>query len=444
MASGRSGFLVRADLPGVDGEPVGTAIYESPYAAGPLTSSLGSILALSLALSVLVSTFVGLYIARVIGGSIAQLGEHMREQADAAVTGGELTGLRVDSRLPIEFRKLTESFNTMLRRFDEHESALALAIENAVEAKASLDIAFTQSTEGKVLLYDGKIQLINPMAISHFDLNAERLEGSPLSETLSSTQLVDEFEEPLDAFGLLNRVLVGTTTIGVTSPRRTTRWLRITSAGSDTREGTLLLSTHDITEERRADSLRTEIVSLVSHDLRAPLTVITGYLDLLSNDPEPAVRSKAIESARRSAVRMEDLLEDLLSATRAEEMFAPAEMEPIDLTELSKDVASSLSHTSRHTITFKGLPAIAVLGEERRLRQVVVNLVSNALKYSPLDTLVTVTVTTKDGLAMVAVEDEGDGVAQDDREIIFERFTRLTTDGERRPGIGLGLYIVRR
>jgi signal transduction histidine kinase len=261
---------------------------------------------------------------------------------------------------------------------------------------------------------------------------------------LRATHLLNEHEEVIGAAELLRRVLEGTITVGVVSPRRATRWLRITSVDGGALEGTLLLSTHDITEERRIDSLRTEIVSLVSHDLRAPLTVITGYLDLLSNDPEPNVRAKAIESARRSAVRMEDLLEDLLSATRAEEMFTPAAMEPINLTELSKDVASSLSHTSRHTITFKGSTVVTVLGEERRLRQVVVNLVSNAFKYSPLDTLVTVTVSEENGRAVVTVEDEGDGVAEADREVIFERFTRLTTAGERRPGIGLGLYIVRR
>ncbi len=440
---GPEGFLLRVDLPGIDGGFAGAVFVDAPYGAGPFAASPGGMLVVALIVAVSVSMLVGLLLARAIGSPIDTLSEHMRAQADAAVEERPLAYVPVDPNLPSEFRALTESFNSMLERFEEHGERVGSAMREAIEARASLEAVFNQSLEGKILLHDARIQLINPSAIAHLALRTDRLLDIPFTEAVAHATFVDERERPLTAENILSRAGNSALIVGLSTPGRSQRWLKITSAAHGSLGGMRLLGTHDVTEELRVDSLRTEIVSLVSHDLRAPLTVITGYLDTLGRNPDPMGRARAIESAKRSALRMQDLLEDLLSATRAEEMFAPAEMVPVDLSGLACDVCSSLSHTSRHIITCDAPPAATVLGEERRLRQVLVNLVSNAQKYAPADTLVTVSIACADGAVVVAVEDEGPGVVDEDRDVIFERFTRLPSDGARRPGVGLGLYIVR-
>jgi two-component system OmpR family sensor kinase len=189
--------------------------------------------------------------------------------------------------------------------------------------------------------------------------------------------------------------------------------------------------------------IRSEIVSLISHDLRSPLAVVIGYLDLLRKPLTEEERNKALEAAKRNAGRMADLLEDLLSATRAEELLAPSVLSPVALADLAEEVVSSLAPThSGRELSLEALCRPTVAGEEKRLRQALVNLVTNAFKYAPEDSPITVRVDCVDGFARLEVADHGPGVPPEDRERIFDRYTRLEASSGR-PGVGLGLYIVR-
>ena len=101
--------------------------------------------------------------------------------------------------------------------------------------------------------------------------------------------------------------------------------------------------------------------------------------------------------------------------------------------------------TPGHSVRLEATCEGTVLGESRRLHQAVVNLVANAVKYAPNGTTVDVRLTCSNAEALLVVEDRGPGVPESDREVVFERFTRLTADAEaNRPGVGLGLYIVKR
>jgi signal transduction histidine kinase len=182
---------------------------------------------------------------------------------------------------------------------------------------------------------------------------------------------------------------------------------------------------------------------MISHDLRTPLTVIVGYLDLLGTDLPDATREKAISAARSNAMRMESMLEDLLNATRAEELFAPKVLLPVHLCAMAEDVANSLHAASPdHGISVVCDRDGTTLGEEKRLRQALVNLVANAVKYSPAGTDVVIRVSASDGRAQVAVEDRGPGIPDASKRTVFDRFTRVDGGGGK-PGLGLGLYIVR-
>ena len=204
----------------------------------------------------------------------------------------------------------------------------------------------------------------------------------------------------------------------------------------------MLFTARDVTEERRLAVIRAEIVSIIGHDLRSPLTVVIGYLDLLTRPMTDEQRLGAIETARRNAGRMSDLLEDLLTATRAEELLATSELVPTRIGDLAEEVVNSIAptHAERKLLLEAGCDPV-VLGDEKRLRQVLVNLVTNAFKYSPETDPIVVRVRCDDTNAFVEVADRGPGIPEDDRGLVFERFARLASTAAR-PGLGLGLYIV--
>ncbi len=438
-----SSFEARTDLAAIDGRYVSTLIIEAPYSEGPLAASPAVTLLATLVIAVLVSTLVGLLLSRAIGSAISTFTTHMRREAEAALEGRAFSRVPETRWLPLEFRALATSFNTMLDRFETHEERLANAMQEALDAKTALDTAFTESPEGKILLSDCVIELLNPAAAMHLLTSPPVAVGLSFEEAVAHLTFMDERERPVTVGEILARAAGKGILTGVTAPDRTIRWLLVHSNSSDCTAGTALISTRDMTEERRINSLRTEIVSLVSHDLRNPLTVINGYLGILSGDPGPDVAARAIEAAQRSVSRMQDLLEDLLSVARAEEVFAPAEMVPVDMSALSDDVCASMKHLSNHDLTSDWNGLSTVLGEERRLRQALVNLINNALKHTPPDTLVTISGGGDGSSVTIEIEDEGPGVPDIDREVIFERYTRLPSGEARRGGIGLGLYIVR-
>ena len=194
---------------------------------------------------------------------------------------------------------------------------------------------------------------------------------------------------------------------------------------------------------RHLEQLRDDLVSMVGHDLRSPLTVIVGYLDLLATDLPEKTRLEAIGSARANADRLDAMLDDLLEAARAEQVFVPKEFVPVEPCALAEDVAVSLRGSfPDHRVEVVCESERQVLGEERRLRQALMNLASNAAKYSPSATPVTIRIAGDSEHVRIAVEDEGPGIPDESKQAIFERFTRIGTSSGR-PGMGLGLYIVR-
>ncbi len=435
---------LEAEIPGVDARTAATAIYEGEVVAEPWVTSLGPWALGAVLVASLFGLAVGLVVARTIMRPIVGLADVMGAHAADTMAGRTPASPGHDAHLPIELANLIGVFDSTFTELSEHQAALARAKEEALAAKATLDIAFVDSLEGKILVASDAVALINPAACSHLGVRAEDALGASPESCFASAGLLGEDLEVLNPGKLISDSLKRATEAQMRIAGRGTRWIEVHTVTHEPDGRTLLISTRDVTEERRVNELRNEIVGLVSHDLRAPLTVIAGYLDLLGHEIDDASRAKAIASAQRSAARMKELLEDLLAATRAEEMFSPAELGRVALRDLADDIVVSFQHTSNHELHLTSSCPGEVLGEEKRLRQVLVNLVTNAMKYSPEETRIEVSVTCKDGNVTLAVEDGGPGVPPDDREKVFERFARLESGGSgTKPGVGLGLYIVR-
>ena len=193
------------------------------------------------------------------------------------------------------------------------------------------------------------------------------------------------------------------------------------------------------------DTLKDEFVSSVSHELRTPLTSITGYVELLLEDEGSEEKRGYLSIVDRNAQRLLGLVSDLLFTARLQDGRLELEREEVDLTGLvvhAVDSARPRAEGSEIELVVETEEVGRVLGEEARLAQLLDNLVSNAVKFTPQGGRVTVRLSGGDGVARIEVSDTGIGIPDEERERLFERFFRSQTALERQiQGTGLGLYI---
>lgn len=204
------------------------------------------------------------------------------------------------------------------------------------------------------------------------------------------------------------------------------------------------------TEALRAlDRAKSDFLAAMSHDFRSPLTVIRGTLELLlSQQPGPlaAAQQELARRAQRNVLRLEDFTEELLEMARLEQGGVQLDREYVDAYELIREVVEdhrplAQERRQRVTVELDGSDPL-VSADVTRLRHVLGNLVSNAIKYAPLDSPITVRGARQNGAIRISVIDRGPGVAPADRERIFEKFTRVRPT-HTTPGAGLGLAIAR-
>mgnify|MGYP000132649374 CR=1 FL=1 len=193
--------------------------------------------------------------------------------------------------------------------------------------------------------------------------------------------------------------------------------------------------------------LKDEFLGMVTHDLRNPLTLIRGYLELLEYaDPPPDQRAVFLRQAAEAAERLDRLVSDLLDVTSLSAGRFRIQPESIDLYRLVEETVAELRIRPPHTVVVRSEgPAERppVVADPGRIRQVLVNLLTNAVNYSPQGGTITVTVTYGPESVTVSVADQGVGIPPDKLDQVFERFTRLEHGGVRVKGSGLGLAIAR-
>ncbi len=444
---GAADMTVLALMQGIDGEPAAVAeLVNLDERTRRATSAAIYSSVISGLLAIVIGVSLGIVLTRFIKRPVERLVDHVKTEGYLAVEGAPFTAESSldDPTLPTEFRELGAVVEDLLRHLAARQSDLKVAVSKAEYAEESLGIVVSESREAKVVLQDGRIVVANPAASVAFGLPQALLMDRTLSDALAESAVADDSGEELDPVTLLERSLDSPTVVQFSRLGQAPRWYVVQAARhADDLHNRILITAQDVTEDRRLLQIRSEIVSLISHDLRSPLAVVIGYLDLLRKPLSDEERDKAIASAKRNAGRMADLLEDLLSATRAEELLAPTALSPVALADLAEEVVSSIAPTHSERPLVLDAPCRPVVrGEEKRLRQVLVNLVMNAFKYAPGDTPITVSVACADGVAQLRVIDHGPGVPDEDRERVFDRYARL--DGSSgRPGVGLGLYIVR-
>ena len=204
-----------------------------------------------------------------------------------------------------------------------------------------------------------------------------------------------------------------------------------------------------VEELRRLSALRADFVSLVSHELRSPMAAVIGAARTLQG------RWRTLSSAQREAFlaliadetnRLAALIGDVLDTSRIEAGTFSYSFTDVDLARLVEDAVGTAAIGQdevrvRASVGAQQLPTVR--GDRERLRQVLTNLIDNAIKYSPSGDEVAVHVEPENGAVRISVADHGPGIPYDQQRLIFEKFGRADVPGAAKPGSGLGLFIAR-
>ncbi|HTP74241.1 MAG TPA: phosphate regulon sensor histidine kinase PhoR [Burkholderiaceae bacterium] len=308
------------------------------------------------------------------------------------------------------------------------------ALQRERQRTAQFLSAIEASPNGVMLLDAGdRIEWCNSTAADHLGVDPQRDIGQPLTNLVRVPTFVAHLQARKSDEPLTFSIPARRGALAV--------WVRPYG------DGQVLLITQDITERLRTDEMRRDFVANASHEIRTPLTVLAGFVDTMNQiELTPAEQHRVLGLMKEQTDRMRVLLDDLLTLAQLEGGPRPPVDHWIDVDALLRRVqadAQSLS-VGRHEIVFEGSGG-AVAGNEAELYGALLNLVSNAVRYTPAGGRITVSWQRRaQGAGVFEVRDTGIGIAREHLPRLGERFYRVD-DGRSRStgGTGLGLAIAK-
>jgi two-component system, OmpR family, phosphate regulon sensor histidine kinase PhoR len=390
------------------------------------TARMRSALAGTLAVAVLLSVVLSYLFAGGITGYLRRIA------GTAARLGRGDLGHRIPVRTRDELGDLAAAVNEMADRMQEQLGLLAAE-------KNRLDAILRGMGEG-VMVADAAatVTLVNPAFAAFF--GAGDAEGKKLFDISRHPVLHETFRHVVETG------TGSTTELELVQPERTllTNWVPL-------RERDLLTGVvavfHDITELKRLEDVRRDFVANVSHELRTPVAAIKGYAETLLIHRDTGTADKFLQVIHDQAERLGNLVRDLLTLSRLDAARDAGEVAPVNVAAVAAGVLSLLGTKAAEkgvSLTGEGIDCRSVTGDRYRIEQVLINLVENAIKFTPAGRSVTLTAGDADDFVRVSVADTGIGIPPKDLPRIFERFYRVDPGRSREEGgTGLGLAIVK-
>jgi two-component system phosphate regulon sensor histidine kinase PhoR len=345
-----------------------------------------------------------------------------------------------------------DELDALERHLGEMSEKIRENVQQLVAEKEKASAILHGMTEG-VLVLDpkGHMLVINQQAERMFHLPQDRdIRGASILEIVRRPEMRNIIHDVL-AFDFTKR-----------SYRKEVelhegRWFRVNAVSFRIDEGRAsgsILVFHDITEIKQVEILRSDFVANVSHELRTPLTAIRGYAETLRQSPpdNPADAQHFLSIIEKHAERLSRLTEDLLTLSDLESGKIELNFKPVDIGRVVQSVLEVLSdQANKKQVTLEQViePELpAVMGDVDRLQQLVINLVDNAVKYTPVNGTVTVkglrALINGSCAVEVSVTDTGAGIPEQDIPRLTERFYRVDKARSRDlGGTGLGLAIVK-
>jgi PAS domain S-box-containing protein len=452
----------RVRLEGVlDSAPIGIAVISADELRFELANPRFADFAAALGRVSPGTKLIGLRAAEVLPAierQLKQVADTGETRIDEELRLGDTIVNRIISASRGRFSGITQSLTILVQDVTEQVRARR-EIENLAslmaERSARLDSILGSMTDG-LWVYDsaGAVVDVNQAALNMFGLasRAEAIEnGSFASFTLRDSE--GRAIQPRDMPHA--RALAGQTVpdyLAIGRHLLTGRDLDLSIAAAPIESNGVVgavLVIRDITALQELDRKKDEFLSVASHELRTPLTTIKGYTQLLAqtvNDLEPEERATYINAVLGEIERMMGLISELLDVSRIETNRLQIHPQPISWLEFIEKRVSAfrVQHPARSIRFDAKAPASTVAADPDRMRQVIDNLLSNALKYSPEGSDIDVTVVCREDALETAITDYGIGIPSDELPWLFERFHRARNVSSRYyGGLGLGLYIAR-
>jgi PAS domain S-box-containing protein len=287
--------------------------------------------------------------------------------------------------------------------------------------------------------------------------------GEPLDESMRIVQARDGQGRPFTE-SALKAALEGKESEGEatfknfkTGEERVVHWIARPVRGADGSILAAVSTMHDLTELRRVEQEKEQFLSIVSHELRTPLTPLKALAQLLisrirrSREQNTPLDLNSLErnlaSIERQVDRMNRLVTDLLSVSRAERGKLEMDPAPFDLAECVREVVEHYEEATReegrHRFIVEAPDALRINADETRIDQMLMNLIGNAVKYSPRGGDVSVSLAQKSGGAEIVIADQGIGVSAEDLPRLGGAFVRGTGKADSFAGMGIGLHVAK-
>lgn len=338
-----------------------------------------------------------------------------------------------------EIGQLARSINDMARQ-------LRKTINQITEERNRVRAILDSMADGMIALdREGRVLQVNRVVEEVFGLNQETCQGKNILGVVRN----------YDVERLLKRALKQqqpmSQEVKIIGPKPRIFRLHATPLKAPGQEtGGVVVLLRDITERKKLEEMRTEFVANVSHELRTPLTSIRGFLETLLDGAldDPNAARHFLEIMSKETERLTRLIDDLLDLSKIEERRVVHRWQAVDLGDLINRVASMFRPQAREkelSLSVQLPPGLPhVQGDPDMLAQVLINLVDNAIKYTPAKRQVTIRAMAVGDQLRVEVEDTGIGIPAESLPRIFERFYRVDKARSRElGGIGLGLAIVK-
>lgn len=330
-----------------------------------------------------------------------------------------------------EIARLDQVFHKMASEIKEASRKERAIVENA------RDLICTIDTQGRFLA-------VNQAAEAFFGIEPQDLLGKHFIDLVvgSDTNKALDYLENLKQSDNYNATPLEIEMRSSAGATVETLW----SAHWAEEENSFFCVIHDMTDRRKAEKLKQEVMAMITHDLRTPLSTINNVLDFFENGTYGTFDAKGrnyVLMAKRNADRMVALINDLLDIEKIKSGMMQLEIDTVSLNRcFSNCQAASLGLAEEMSVKLDFEPTdITVAADEQRLDRVLSNLVANAIKYSPKGGTVKVTAAQQRNSVAVRVEDQGPGIPPDMLEAVFERFQQVGGSSKSKGGSGLGLTI---